>query len=277
MPTFDVLSSDLAVSRGTVQNSIKFLRDNKAIEIKSKGHLGSIIVKKNDKILFSFLGIDHLTGAMSLPYSKVYEGLSTGLIKELNKFDGITVNMAYMLGAIERIDMLVKDKLDFVLACKGSYITAAIENKPILEVIDFGPKTYLSANVLIFADANAKKIEAGMKVGVSKGHSNQKRIAEEFCEGIDVEIVEFPYNEILDKIASKEIDATIWNRDTLNESLMHFNIVSIENDSANNTSAVLVIHNTRKELVDFFKNNVSIDNVKKIQRRVIEGKIIPRY
>ena len=78
VPTVTEFSEDLKISRGTVQNSLKLLTDNKAIKCESKGHLGTYLLSKNLKILLEFANITSITGAMPLPYSKKYEGLATG-------------------------------------------------------------------------------------------------------------------------------------------------------------------------------------------------------
>ena len=69
-PTVTELSERLNISRGTAQSALKTLQNNNAIHIVSKGHLGSYVIEKNDKILLELAGINLLVGAMPLPDRK---------------------------------------------------------------------------------------------------------------------------------------------------------------------------------------------------------------
>ena len=93
-PTVTELSEKLNISRGTAQSAIKTLQNNNAIHIVSKGHLGSYVIEKNDKILLELAGINLLVGAMPLPYSRKYEGLATGIITTMENKHGIPMTLS---------------------------------------------------------------------------------------------------------------------------------------------------------------------------------------
>ena len=115
VPTFEQLSKDLMVARGTIQNSIKILQDEKAIEILPRGRKGTFLVDKDIEKLIYYANIRNLLGAMSLPYSKIYEGLATGLISSLKNKYQIPVNMSYMRDATQRIDEMLDGRYDFII------------------------------------------------------------------------------------------------------------------------------------------------------------------
>ncbi|MDD6525398.1 MAG: GntR family transcriptional regulator YhfZ [Firmicutes bacterium] len=276
VPTFEQLSKDLMVARGTIQNSIKILQDEKAIEILPRGRKGTFLVDKDIEKLIYYANIRSLLGAMSLPYSKIYEGLATGLISSLKNKYQIPVNMSYMRDATQRIDEMLDGRYDFIIISKLSAEIALKRDKPIKIVKDFGPKTYLSYHVIVFADASMDKIQDGMTVGLASNATSQNLWVKKICKDINVNYKEIDYNNVLAAVKRHEIDATVWNRDEINNTLFQLNMVPIYSDEES-TDAVLVVDANRKELVKIFEEIVDIETVTQIQKAVVEGKISPKY
>lgn len=276
VPTFEQLSKDLMVARGTIQNSIKILQDEKAIEIIPRGRKGTFLVDKNIEKLIYYANIRSLLGAMSLPYSKIYEGLATGLISSLKNKYHIPVNMSYMRDATQRIDEMLEGRYDFVIISKLSAEYALKRNAPIKVVKDFGPKTYLSYHVIVFADSAYDTIKDGMTIGLASNATSQNLWVKKICKDINVNYKEIEYNNVLAAIKNHEIDATVWNRDEINDTLFQLNMVPIYSDEES-TDAVLVVDENRKELVKIFEEIVDIETVTQIQKAVVEGKISPKY
>lgn len=75
--TYAELTRKFEISRGTVQKSIQILKDSKAIQLKTRGSLGTYLVNKDTNILLHLAGINFIVGVMKLPYAKLYEGLGT--------------------------------------------------------------------------------------------------------------------------------------------------------------------------------------------------------
>ncbi|MFI3283573.1 MAG: GntR family transcriptional regulator YhfZ [Erysipelotrichaceae bacterium] len=276
VPTFEILSKKIGVARGTIQNSLKILQDDRVIEITPRGHMGTFLVNKDTKKLVQMADIRTLLGAMSLPYSKTYEGLATGIITSLhNKYD-IPVNMAYMREALSRIDALLEGYYDFIIIGKSSALEAIERGQEIEIVIDFGEKTYLSGHLLIFSQPEYTKIEDGMRVGIAQDAIEQVRRAEEVCEGKNVEFVVMNYDEILPALKRKDVEVTIWNKDEINDALMQMYTVPTSSPK-NVTSATLVVDKKRPELIQLFNEIIDIEVVKTIQEKVISGEIKPKY
>jgi len=276
VPTFEALSNELKVARGTIQNSMKVLQDECAVEILSRGRIGSCLVKKDVEKLIHLADIRSFLGAMSLPYSRTYEGLATGLIHSLNNKYKIPVNMSYMRDAAERIDELLQGRYDFVIVSKLSASIAKKRGKSIEIVKDFGPKSYLSYHVLLFGNSQKTAIEDGMIVGLARNAESQNQRTKKACEGKKVSFVEVDYDQMLPMIKRNEIHATVWNRDEINDALIQINMVPIYSDEES-TEAVLVVDKNRPELVKLFDELVDVKQVTSIQRQVMEGKMPPKY
>ena len=82
VPSISEYQEELEVARGTVQNAISYLKNEGAFKLISKGHQGSFISEINYEILQSYALSETVLGTMTLPYSKLYEGLATGIYEE---------------------------------------------------------------------------------------------------------------------------------------------------------------------------------------------------
>lgn len=276
VPTFEELSNEFGVARGTIQNSMKTLQENEAIVIIPRGRKGTYLVKKDIKKLIQMADIRSFLGAMSLPYSKTYEGLATGLIASFNNKYHIPVNMSYMRDAAERVDEMLKGRVDFVIVSRLSAEHAIKKGKPVEIVKDFGPKSYLSYHVLVFSNASMTEIQDGMIVGLAKNAATQNHWTKKACEGKQVNYVEADYDQLLSLVKKGEIHATVWNCDEINDALMQMNMVPIYSEEES-TEAVLVVDKNRPELVKLFEELVDVKQVTKIQGQVIRKEISPKY
>ncbi|ETJ40219.1 hypothetical protein Q604_UNBC05879G0001, partial [human gut metagenome] len=72
------------------------LESSGAIRIERRGRNGSYLVEMDNKALLSHVDINNVVCAMPLPYTRLYEGLASGLKAQ---FDGIPFYYAHMRGA----------------------------------------------------------------------------------------------------------------------------------------------------------------------------------
>lgn len=94
LPTVSELSVENDIPIGTTHNALKTLIKTGAVEVVSRGHMGSYLVNKDVKKLLHLIGVQYLFGAMPLPYTKRFEGLASGLISQMKNSDNIPVNLA---------------------------------------------------------------------------------------------------------------------------------------------------------------------------------------
>lgn len=270
-------SSIIGVARGTIQNSIKLMRTNGALEIKSKGHLGSFLVYKDLHLLLAFADIKFLVGVMPLPYSKKYEGLSHGILKSLEDKLSLPINMAYMRGAKKRIEMVLDERYDFAITSKYAALSYKNQNKNIDIVTEFGNETYVSRHIMITANRNFTSIENGMKVGVDRDSIDQLNLTLYHTRNKDVELVNVNYNLIIQSLLNGTIDVAIWNGDELRNKYTNLYFKDLDGYSDDNTIAVLLVKKDRHDLKKLIADSLDVKEVVNLQRQVIENKIIPNY
>ena len=174
--TVTAYSKDLKVSRGTIQNSIKYLVDNEAIELESRGQLGTFLVKKDIIKLLKISGLNYIIGSMPLPYSKRYEGLSTAIIKSIEKNLNLPINMSYMRGSKNRMEMVLSGRYDFTITSKFAALDAIKYNDNLEIVKEFGPYSYLSRHVIMYTNENFEYIEDGMIAALDKDSVDQEQL-----------------------------------------------------------------------------------------------------
>lgn len=277
IPTVSDLKEKVGLARGTIQNSIKFLQENDAIRLESKGHLGTFLIAKNTSILLAFAGITSIVGVMPLPYSRRYEGFATGLIVAMENQFNLPASMAYMRGAANRIAMLLADRYDFAIVSRYAANNMMKKNDSIQIVKAFGRHSYLSEHVIVFHDADRKAIEDGMKIGIDNDSIDQRVLTENACAGKQVEFVHVEYNQILEKVLSGELDAAIWNEDEITDKRVHINYVVLPSENSDDTEAVMVVNAKRHEMAGLLRELIDIQVVLDNQKLVLEGKITPSY
>lgn len=277
IPTITELNDHIDLARGTIQNSIKMLQNQGAIRLESRGHLGTFLKKKDMRILLDFAGISSIVGVMPLPYSKRYEGFATGIIVALENQYNVPVSMAYMRGAQNRISMLLSNRYDFAIISRFAAEEMQRKQVDIRVVKSFGEYSYLSHHIIVFHDAQKKKIEDGMRIGIDKDSVDQSQLTMSLCKGKQVTYVNLEYNQILEKTLNGEIDAAIWNEDEVTDKLISINYRPIDTIDTKDTEAVLVVDGSKTEMASLLNDMVDIETVLNNQKLVLEGKITPSY
>lgn len=278
IPTVQEFSVKIGLARGTIQNALKFLIDQNAIELESRGHLGTFLKKKNMRALFGFAGIDSIVGVMPLPYSKRYEGLATGLITGLENQYDIPMSLAYMRGAQNRIAMLMDGRYDFAIVSQYAAQGIIKNDKAKIRIVkSFGRQSYLANHILLLHNKNANGIRDGMRIGVDKDSVDQMKLTEKVCKDYTVEFVPMNYNNVIDFVVKGKVDAAIWNEDELQDKALDINYIEVNSDHQADTEAVLVVKRENETMFRLLDEIISVETVLDTQRLVMEDKISPSY
>lgn len=271
------ISSELKVGRGTVQTALKNLQAFGALDFETRGHKGSIITQIDYGMLMKISGIKNLVGVMPLPYSKRYEGLATGIYKTLNN-EGISTNLAFMSGAERRIHSLLDGRYDFCIMSRLSAKHYEKEHVPIEIIANLGDKTYVNQHTLI-VNNNFNDFFDGMKIGVDYSSFDQVDMTHKYFKGKNMTIVPIKYNQIIESIKNGNIDGSIWSFEENIIKNIDIKCIDITNTthSMENTQAVVVTRCDDVGVKNYFKRFFKAEQVERIQRDVIENKIMPNY
>lgn len=266
-------------SRGTVQNAFTYLKKENAIQTKSHGHLGTFIEDIDYFILQKFAISESILGTMTLPYSKLYEGLATG-IYEAFKDNQIALNMAYIRGSKERIYSISQKTYRFAVVSRFAAKQAIEQNKPIEIVVDFGNHTYLSEHVLLFSEPKRKRIVDNMRIAIDYDSFDQYILTQKMIEGKNVRLVSMPGHQIIFALKNGTIDAGIWNFDEINDRAypdIYYSKISEENINLDMSASVIICQEEDSSMKAIFKKNIDKNKILEVQNKVKNGEIIPSY
>lgn len=272
------LAEKYSTARGTIQCALKFLQDYEAISLEARGHLGTFITSINYIKLLDVADIKTILGVMPLPYSKVYEGLATGLYNTLVT-SNISVGLAYMRGANTRVEALKEERYDFAVISKLAAEYYINEGCNIEIIEDFGNFTYVNEHILMFSENFKNSIEDGMKIGIDYSSLDHVILTKYHCQGKKVEFVPLIYSQILNSILRGEIQGAVWNKDDLQDRNIKVQFKPIDNSifTYKDTKAAIVANTKNTSFNKLLKKFINKEKVLDIQKRVINGEITPNY
>lgn len=279
VPSVTDYQTKYEVARGTIQNALSFLKDREAIKVKSHGHLGTFIEEINYSILQEYALSDTILGTMTLPYSRLYEGLATG-IYDVFKENNIKLNLAYIRGSKERVRSIVNKTYRFAVISKFAAEQAISTGEPIEISLDFGSRSYLSKHVLLFRDKNQKQIEKNMKIAIDYSSIDQQLLTKSIIKDEQVEYVEMQGHQIISALQNGQIDAGIWNYDEIrdkNHQGLHHVLLEDSQMERDMSTSVIITHVDDSSMNAFFQKSVNKEKILSIQKDVCAGKIIPQY
>jgi len=210
LKTIDELATECRSSVGLTQAALKTLESSGAIRIERRGRNGSYLVEMDNKALLSHVDINNVVCAMPLPYTRLYEGLASGLKAQ---FDGIPFYYAH---TDIRVECLLNGVYDMAVVSRlaaESYLT----QKGLCLALELGPHTYVGEHQLICRKGESANVK---RVGLDNRSADQKIMTDVFFGDSDVERVDLSYHESLQRIVKGDVDAVIWNVVAENELTM---------------------------------------------------------
>lgn len=269
--TIEELSDEFSLSVGVVQNSMKVLENTASIRLERRGRNGTILIHRNMPTLLQQADFGNLVCAMPLPYTRLYEGLASGLKQQ---FTQLPLYFAHMRGAGMRINCLIEGMYDMAVASRlaaDSYLVRG----DILEVLNFGAHSYVVCHQLICRQGEYNNIQ---RVGFDANSPDQRLLNEIAFAGREVEWIETPYNDCLHDIEYRVIDAAIWNIDNLIH-IKGLELHHLEGDPRYHqaTEAVLLVRNDNVILSRLLNMLVDVNRLLAHQQSVVQGDIEPRY
>lgn len=281
LPPIADLARRFDVGYGTIHEALKSLESMGAIQLKRRGHLGTILVHADDAKLWQLSGRSTIMGLMPLPYSRRYEGLATALYECFDAI-GLPLSLGYMRGSSQRVRALRDGNASFIVtsALAAEAITADRDDTRV--ALWLGPHTYSSQYAILTTDPQMTELQNGMRIGIDPASIDQVKLTEAECEGLDVEYVRVRYTGFIELLRQRVIDAAIWNTDEAVDRYPDVRIVPLRNEYARklalaNTEAAILVPSDRSDLVRLFSRHVNVEQLRMIQQEVVERRRLPSY
>ncbi len=204
LKTIDELAAECHSSVGLTQAALKTLESSGAIRIERRGRNGSYLVDMDNRTLLKHVDINNVVCAMPLPYTRLYEGLASGLKAQ---FDGIPFYYAHMRGADIRVECLLNGVYDMAVVSRLA-AESYLAQDGLRITLALGPHTYVGEHQLICRKGESADVK---RVGLDNRSADQKIMSEACFGNRDVELIDMPYHESLQRIAKGDVDTVIWN------------------------------------------------------------------
>ena len=204
LKTIDELAAECHSSVGLTQAALKTLESSGAIRIERRGRNGSYLVEMDNRTLLKHVDINNVVCAMPLPYTRLYEGLASGLKAQ---FDGIPFYYAHMRGADIRVECLLNGVYDMAVVSRLA-AESYLAQDGLRITLALGPHTYFGEHQLICRKGESADVK---RVGLDNRSADQKIMTEACFGNRNVELIDMPYHESLQRIAKGDVDAVIWN------------------------------------------------------------------
>lgn len=269
--TIEDLSDEFSLSVGVVQNSMKVLESAGSVRLERRGRNGTVLTHRNMPTLLQQADFGNLVCAMPLPYTRLYEGLASGLKQQ---FTQLPLYFAHMRGAGMRIDCLIEGMYDMAVASRLAADSYLLRGE-VLEVFNLGAHSYVDCHQLICRQGEYNDIQ---RVGFDANSPDQRLLNEIAFAGREVEWIETPYNDCLHDIEHGVIDAAIWNIDNSN-AIKGLEAHRLEGDPRyyQATEAVILVRNDNVVLLRLLNMLVDVNRLLAHQHSVVQGDIDPRY
>ena len=269
---------DFAVSRGTIQNAIRYLEEAGAVNLTHHGHQGTYIAGLDYGKLQENCLRKGLMGIMPLPYSATYEGFATAIYEQLKD---LRFNMAYARGAAGRIDLVVSGAYQFAVSSQYAAEYAIDSGKEIEVVLNFGTGSFLSQHVLLLRDVTMDGIVDGMRVAYDSDSLDQSKITQNLVKGKKVELVGIRTQQTIAALRAGIIDAGVWNYDDIleNHHLGELKVVFLDASEYNKlfSTAVLLVRKDGGYLKEVLKKHINVKETMEILEDVRNGRRTPSY
>lgn len=273
LKTIDELATECQFSVGLIQAALKTLEKAGAVSVERRGRNGSYLVGMDNKTLLTFADIGTVVCAMPLPYTRLYEGLASGLKAQ---FDGIPFYYAHMRGSDVRVECLLNGVYDLAVVSRlaaESYLDGGELNM----TLELGPHSYVGEHQLICRRDGADSIR---RVGQDPRSADQRIMNTIYFAGQDIERVDVPYHECLQRIAKGSIDAVIWNvTHDVDLAVLGLMTVPLSDDPrfVQASEAVVLTRSSDVSVQQLLRTMVNKTELLAHQQRVLVGELEPSY
>ena len=278
IPSISEYQEKFGVARGTIQNSLNYLKERQAVTLISRGHMGTFIESLDYHRLQECSFNKEILGSMPLPYTLCYQGLATALFQVMTPY---AFNLVYARGSGSRMKLLKANVCQFAV-CSRFAAEASIRDRDDVEIaIDLGPGTYLTRHMLVFREPGKTVIESGMRVAYDRDSMDHRHLTELMVSGVsNVTLVEMKAHQTVSAILSGQVDAGVWNLDGILEAgYKDLNMVPIPitAETAQYSSAAFVVSKGNQEIIQLLRQVIRPEAVRQIQDAVREGRMEADY
>lgn len=279
LPTVRELAQELDLSTGSISYGLKSLHERGAISIESRGRSGTQIKSLSIPHLWRMIEPGPLVISLTLPMHSRYEGLAAGITSELRDA-GIETYLVFGRGSHRRLQALDEGRCH---ACVMSAFAAGRLCGPGHEVLLTLPRSSWISEYVVFYRNRRALDRTPLRVAVDRDSYDHSRLTQLEFKDRRIEYIHASYVHVLRLLQAGRADATVWTVDSahsfeavgINHRQLSDHVKQAITDES--LQAAFVGAKGHHSLRMLLRSSISGERVLAIQRKVVEGSLIPEY
>lgn len=274
LPTIQEFTQRLKSSRGIVQNALKLMQEQGAIQLDIKGKSGSFLTQMDRAKLFELADLHYITGSMAAPLAINFAGLATGICSAMDSCP-TNFNFSFMHSSENRAKALSRMVYDFVVVSLHS--AKQLEQKyPDLQMaLVLAGSIYSSPLVLVSSRPEATELTDGSTIAADPHSNDQYTITQALCQGKDVRIVHAPYISTSALLAAGEVDFVVRRRTELPEGAPYIPLPIPQKEDM--TLPVLLVNRHNYGIDRILRQYLAPSHIAETQAQVMAGRREPEF
>jgi hypothetical protein len=278
LPTVRELASRHRSSPSSISGAIRHLREAGAVQVESRGRLGAVMTGRSISALWQIAENGPLVIALPLASSSRYEALATAL-KQILSQAGIEVFLIFVRGSRQRLQAVRERRCN--LAVMSSFAASELCGREDSVVTQLLPDSYNTGHRVLYSSSmtNGKPL----RVIVDRFSADQQLLTALEFSGPDIQLVPAMSGQIARMLVDGSADAAIWTTDEMQVNRPRgvsdrpLSPAVLERVGVRETIAVLVGRAVESAVLNAITAVLVPTEVERIQRDVVEGRIVPEY
>ncbi len=226
IPTVLEYQEQLGIGSGTVQTRLRTLESIGAIELRARGHRGTILVGRNLADLWTLGQLGPISGVLPLPEAFEPVSLAATLRRAFQGL-GIPVELLYLHGSTGRVELVREGRAHFTVLSEPAAATATGTDHAQWLSRDLGPESYHRESSIVVLVGPGVSDEAIVRVGIDPDSPDHARLTQlEFPPERGYQLLSHRHARLPAAVAEGQIDAAVWLRTALAIPLSAVGIVS---------------------------------------------------
>jgi DNA-binding transcriptional ArsR family regulator len=273
------LAESFEVSIGSISTTLNQLEEVGCIKLSRRGRMGSYIEDHSLGALWTVAKTCPLIIGLTIPSNLKFEGLATAL-KSMLTNAGVETYMMFIRGSRTRLKALQNNRCHIIVT--SCFAAESLLSKKETIVMELPPKSFVSGHRVFFTSTDSQNIQR-KRVGIDYDSYDQAKLTEMEFEGQDVEFIRLTFIQINQLLANGKLDYAVWTEDDMKyradtnvfDRDLSEHVKKIVKDR--DTCAALVALSKDKAVHSVVKGAFDENELLRIQKMVLEGKILPEY
>jgi hypothetical protein len=273
------------VGSGTVQKALRTLQSVGAVQLRSRGHVGTFVEDIGLARLWALASVGAPTAVLPLPTSPELMGLATALREEFKRLE-IPLQVLYTYGSSKRLDLVASGEADFtVMSGAAASDVASCGDRWYVSPLGSTSYYYEGSWVVMVRRGLDPADRGGLhRIGIDRSSHDHTVITEsEFPEAEGYTYVEGNYTYMTKKVATGVLDALAWHTSALAIPLeaVGISVRPLERPDARRAAsqmsvATVLTPASRKEVIRAVEL-LDHDSLASLQAKVVAQEVLPFY